>query len=222
VTRHTERRDEPGPATRQGAEVVHVRRDLLGPSRRSAPAGLRPRKEGTIVSIVVTGRVKALVLLAFALVRTLWRLTWHRHIDGLARFRDNYAADGLTALSESDRVAMRRFGRCIACGRCDRGDGARILESKGQFRGTMGLVLAASRSMPDYRAAARGFAFLTDAELELKEQLCPTHVPLRQLARFVRSNSGAARVSLPAAQGAKRIPSSMPPALPDARSQRGH
>jgi hypothetical protein len=182
---------------------------------------LRWRGDGTTVSDVVTGRVKALVLLAFALVRTLWRLTWHRHIDGLARFRDNYSEDGLTSLSESDRVAMRRFGRCIACGRCDRGDGKRILESKGQFNGTMGLVLAASRSMPDYRAAARGFALLSDAELESKEKLCPTHVPLRQLARFVRANSGAARVSLPAAQGAKRIPSSMPPALPDARSQRG-
>jgi hypothetical protein len=157
------------------------------------------------------GRLKALVLLAFALVRTLWRYLWHRRVVGLVRFRENYAEDGLSALSDDDRREMRDFGRCIACGRCDRGDAARITESRGQFRGTMGLVLAASRSMPDYRAAARGFAFLSDVELEQKESLCPTRVPLRRLAAFVHSNTAAARVSLPASQGAKRLPSSIPP-----------
>ena len=160
----------------------------------------------------MSGRFKALLLLALALIRTLWRITWHRRIDGLARFRDNYAEDGLTAISEADRREMRHFGRCIACGRCDRGDAERILASRGQFKGTMGLVLAASRSMPDYRAAARGFAHLSEAELARKEPLCPTHVPLRQLARFVQVNAAAARVSLPASQGAKRLPSSIPPA----------
>jgi hypothetical protein len=159
----------------------------------------------------MSGRIKALFLLAFALLRTLWRLVWHRHIDGLARFRENYAEDGLTSLNEHERQQMRHFGRCIACGRCDRGDAPRVLASKGTFRGTMGLVLAASRSMPDYRAAARGFAHLSEAELEMKERLCPTRVPIRELARFVQANAAAARVSPPAAQGAKRIPSSIPP-----------
>ena len=157
------------------------------------------------------GRLKALVLLAFALLRTLWRRAWNGRIVGLTRFRENYADDGLTSVSESERRDMREFGRCIACGRCDRGDGARITQSKGQYRGTMGLVLAASRSMPDYRAAARGFAYLSDHELEQKEGVCPTRVPLRRLAAFVRSNAAAARVSLPASQGAKRLPSSIPP-----------
>jgi hypothetical protein len=159
----------------------------------------------------MSGRIKALILLALALIRTLWRLAWHRRIDGLARFRENYAEDGLTSLNDQERVEMRHFGRCIACGRCDRGDAPRVLASKGTFRGTMGLVLAASRSMPDYRAAARGFAHLSEAELESKERLCPTRVPLRELARFVQANAAAARVSAPAAQGAKRIPSSIPP-----------
>jgi hypothetical protein len=159
----------------------------------------------------MSGRIKALALLALALLRTLWRLTWHRHIDGLARFRENYAADGLTPLSELDRTQMRQFGRCIACGRCDRGDAERTLGSKGEYRGTMGLVLAASRSMPDYRAAARGFAHLSEADLAAKERVCPTRVPLRLLARFVHANAAAARVSLPAARGVKRISSSFPP-----------
>lgn len=160
----------------------------------------------------MNGRIKALALLALALIRTLWRLAWQRRVDGLARFRDNYAEDGLTALSDTDRAAMRSFGRCIACGRCDRGDAARILASNGEFQGTMGLVLAASRSMPDYRAAARGFAHLSQEALEQKERLCPTRVPLRELARFVHAHALAARVSLPASQGQKSIPSSFPPA----------
>jgi succinate dehydrogenase/fumarate reductase-like Fe-S protein len=157
------------------------------------------------------GRLKALVLLAFALVRTLWRRSWNARIVGLTRFRENYADDGLTSVSESERRDMREFGRCIACGRCNRGDGPWVIQSKGQYRGTMGLVLAASRSMPDYRAAARGFTYLSDHELERKEAVCPTRVPLRRLAAFVRSNAATARVSLPASQGAKRLPSSMPP-----------
>ncbi len=165
--------------------------------------------------LAMKGRVKALVLLALALVRTLWRLAWHRHIDGLTRFRENYAEDGLTSISEEDRRAMGSFGRCIACGRCDRGDEQKVLDSHGQYKGTMGLMLAASRSMPDYRAAARGFAFLSDFELEQKESLCPTRVPMRRLAAFVRSNAAAARVSVPASQGAKRVPSSMPASGPE-------
>ncbi|HWO10601.1 MAG TPA: hypothetical protein VNN80_14010 [Polyangiaceae bacterium] len=160
----------------------------------------------------MNGRFKALALLALALIRTLWRLAWQRGVDGLAQFRDNYAEDGLTALSEGDRLAMRRFGRCIACGRCDRGDAAQILASNGEFQGTMGLVLAATRSMPDYRAGARGFAYLSPEALAQKERLCPTHVPLRDLASFVQAHAAAARVSLPASRGQKRIPSSIPPA----------
>jgi hypothetical protein len=157
------------------------------------------------------GRVKALFLLALALLRTLWRRAFTRHVDGLARFRENYAADGLVAISPEQRQEMADFGRCIGCGRCERDDGARILQSEGRFKGTMGLVLAASRSMPEYRAAARGFAFLSEADLIAKERLCPTGVPLRRLAAFVRAGADAARVSLPAARGEKSIPSSFPP-----------
>jgi hypothetical protein len=157
------------------------------------------------------GRLKALLLLALALLRTLWRRARGERRPGLERFRENYADDGLTAVSASDRAQMSDFGRCIACGRCDRGDGPRISASNGQFPGTMNLVLSATRSMPDFAAAARSFAHLSDTDLERKEALCPTGVPLRRLAAFVRANAPAARVSVPRAQGTKRLPSSFPP-----------
>ena len=176
---------------------------------------MRAGGAGTIVTKQMSGRVKALVLLALALLRTLWRRLWQRRVDELARFRANYADDGLTSLSEAERAEMRSFGRCIACGRCDSGDGPRILAARGQFQGTMRLVLAASRSMPDYKAAALGFSHLSAAELERKERLCPTRVPLRRIASFVAAHAATARVSLPAAHGTKRIPSSIPPPGPD-------
>lgn len=147
-------------------------------------------------------------MLAWALLRTLLKRLFRRREAGLVRFEQNYAADGLSAVSEGERAEMPDFGRCIACGRCDRGDRARIMASAGAYRGTMSLILAASRSMPDYGAAVLGFDHLSEEELAAKERICPTHVPMRAIARFVREKARNARVSLPAHHGQKRMPSS--------------
>lgn len=171
-----------------------------------------------MLQVQMPARLKALVLLAFALLRTLWRRLLHPDIDGLARFNENYAEDGLTSLTARQRDEMRDFGRCIACGRCDAGDAPQVRDGRGHFRSTMGLVLAASRSMPDFRAAALGFAHSTEAELVRKEALCPTGVPLRRIAAFVQAGAVSARVSVPAARGEKSLPSSFPPRRPESRS----
>jgi hypothetical protein len=157
-------------------------------------------------------RIKALWLLAWALVRTLLRRAFGPRTSGFQLFQQNYAADGLSAVSEQERQEMPGFGRCVACGLCDRNDRARVLASGGRFRGTMSLIVAASRSMPDYRAAALGFAHLSDEDLRERESVCPTRVPMRAIARFVRAKADGARVSAPASQGRKRMPSSFPPA----------
>jgi hypothetical protein len=57
----------------------------------------------------------------------------------------------------------------------------------------MDLMLASSRSMPDYDAAARSFEAVGDERLAELEARCPTHVPMRRLAAFVRAK--AAEVS---------------------------
>jgi succinate dehydrogenase/fumarate reductase-like Fe-S protein len=157
-------------------------------------------------------RLKAMWLLAWALLRTLLRRAFGRRRSGLEQFQQNYAADGLSAVTEQERHEMPRFGRCVACGLCDRNDRTRILASGGRFRGTMSLMLSASRSMPDYRAAALGFAYLNEEDLRERELVCPTRVPMREIARFVRAKAEGARVSAPASQGRKRMPSSFPPA----------
>jgi hypothetical protein len=70
------------------------------------------------------------------------------------------------------------------------GEAARIVASHGSYGGMMDLVLASSRSMPDFDAAAKSFAAVGDAELEAAERRCPTLVPIRELRTFVIAKAG--------------------------------
>jgi hypothetical protein len=53
----------------------------------------------------------------------------------------------------------------------------------------MPLMLSASRSMPDFRAAAYSLSFVSDDVLATKEPLCPTRVPMRRIAAFIRDQA---------------------------------
>jgi len=145
----------------------------------------------------MAGRLKALLLLAAALLVTVVRRLLSRRGTGLAAFRQNYDADGLPPVSAAERAEMHGFQRCIACGLCDRGEASRIASSGGAYRGVMALVLAGSRSMPDYRAAAYSFSFVSDEVLADKERICPTRVPMRAIARFVRDKAAEVGGPLP-------------------------
>lgn len=143
-------------------------------------------------------RLKALWLLSIALLRTLLRLLFRRkRAGGINAFRANYDADGLPPVTAEERNRLPAFSRCIACGLCDRGEARRIAASGGAYRGPMALVLAASRSMPDFRAAAYSWSFVTDEVLAEKERICPTSVPFRDIARFVREKGAAVGGPLP-------------------------
>lgn len=142
-------------------------------------------------------RLKALFLLAWALIRTVFRRMFTKNNDGIRRFVENYAADRLPPVSPDERETLTGFGRCIACGLCDRGEGARIAASGGTYRGIMSLMLAASRSMPDFDAAQLSFAHVSDEVLAEKEAICPTAVPMRKIAHFVRSKARELERSMP-------------------------
>lgn len=142
-------------------------------------------------------RLKAILLLALFLMKTVLRRIFTRNKRGIAAFRANYDADGLPPVSLAEREEMPAFSRCIACGLCDRGEAGRIEASGGAYRGVMALVLAGSRSMPDYRAAAFSFGFVSDEVLAEKERICPTGVPFRAIARFVRDKASAVGGPLP-------------------------
>jgi len=144
----------------------------------------------------VSGRIKAWLLLAWALVKTLL-LGIFRRQGGLARFRENYDADGLPPVTPDERAQLTAFQRCVACGLCDRGESARIARSGGAYRGVMALVIAGSRSMPEFRAAAYGFKFVPNDVLAEKERLCPVRIPFRRIADFVRDKAAAVGGPLP-------------------------
>jgi hypothetical protein len=141
------------------------------------------------------GRLHALVILAWALVRSLLApLLGTRR--GLAAFRRSYAADRLPPLSPGERILLPQLTGCIACGLCDVGEGARIARSGGVYAGVMDLMLASSRNMPDFDAAVRSFDAVGDARLAELEARCPVQVPMRKVAGFVRSK--AAEMTEPA------------------------
>jgi succinate dehydrogenase/fumarate reductase-like Fe-S protein len=142
-------------------------------------------------------RLKAILLLAVFLVKTVFRRLFTSNKSGIALFRAHYDADGLPPVSLAEREEMPAFSRCIACGLCDRGEASRIEASGGAYRGVMALVLAGSRSMPDYRAAAYSFSFVNDDVLAQKEKVCPTGVPFSRIARFVREKARAVGGPLP-------------------------
>lgn len=156
----------------------------------------------------VPPRIKAILLLAWALLRAALRSIFTRRPSGIARFRENYDADRLPPVTAAEREELALFGRCVACGLCDRGEAGRISRSRGQYRGVMPLMLAASRSMPDFQAAQLSFAHVSDEVLEEKERICPTRVPMREIARFVRDK-------------ASELTQSLPPPKPSSRKARG-
>ena len=154
-------------------------------------------------------RFKALWLLAWTLVLTLVR-RWLRPSAGLTAFRENYDGDGLPPVTPEERAMMATFSRCIACGICDRGEAERIRASGGAYRGVMPLMLAASRSMPDYRAAAYSFSFVPGEVLEAKEAVCPTHMPMAAVARFVRAKADQVGGPLPLPPRVTSLPPKSP------------
>jgi hypothetical protein len=134
------------------------------------------------------GRLHALLILAWALVRSLLApIVGARR--GLADFRRSYAPDRLPPVTPDERRVLATLGGCIACGLCDVGEGARIARSGGVYAGVMDLMLASSRSMPDCDAAARSFAAIGDDRLAELEARCPVHVPMRRVAAFVRAKA---------------------------------
>jgi hypothetical protein len=131
------------------------------------------------------GRLHALLLLSRALVRSLLApLLGTRR--GLADFVRSYAPDRLPPVAPDEREQMPALSRCIACGLCDAGEGAAMARSGGRYAGVMDLMLASSRSGPDYDAAARSFEAVGEQRLGELEARCPTRVPMRQLAAYVR------------------------------------
>jgi hypothetical protein len=133
-------------------------------------------------------RLYAVVLLAWALLRSLLAPLFGAR-RGLSEFKASYAPDRLPPVAPDERRTLPRLSGCMACGLCDLGEGARAAAALGIYAGTMDLMLASSRSMPDYDAALRSFERVSDARLAELEARCPGRVPMRRVAAFVRAKA---------------------------------
>lgn len=141
------------------------------------------------------GRLRALLILGWALLVTLLRSALGRR-RGLSQFHANYAADGLARVDAAQRDAMASFSGCIACGLCERGE---LPNSRAPGAGPMSLVLAGSRSMPDFAATASAHRSLSPEQLRQRERLCPAGIPLQAIKGFVDDKAPQARASQPPA-----------------------
>jgi succinate dehydrogenase/fumarate reductase-like Fe-S protein len=137
---------------------------------------------------MTAGRLHALLVLSWAFLVMLTKKVFAGGPQGIALFRANFEAERLSNLDATERAELPTFSRCIACGRCNVGDGPRIASSRGAYPGTMALMLASSRNLPDFPAANEALRWISDEDLALKETVCPTAVPMRRLAAFLRAH----------------------------------
>jgi len=68
-----------------------------------------------------------------------------------------------------------------------------MARSVGVYAGVMDLMLASSRSMPDYDAAVASFDAVTDERLAQLEPRCPARIPMRAVAALVRAKAAQVR-----------------------------
>jgi hypothetical protein len=133
------------------------------------------------------GRFRAWVMLAVAwLLMTSSRLLRIGTRYGLGAFERNYAADGILPTTREDRALLLQAGRCIACGRCERGDAALRVQGNPDYPGLMTLVLATTRNQPDFAEAAPSWSLLSEETLSQRQRRCPTAVPIARLGPLVQ------------------------------------
>ena len=125
-------------------------------------------------------RLYALCILAWALIRTLLARLFHNSY-GLKAFESNYAADRLPPTTLVEREIFTKISNCIACGLCEIGS------IRHKFVSPMYLSMAASRSTTDADAALQMLADYSDETLAQRERICPTGVPLVQVAQLIRT-----------------------------------
>jgi succinate dehydrogenase/fumarate reductase-like Fe-S protein len=145
---------------------------------------------------IVVGRLHALFILAWAFIRSVLAPLFGAR-RGLADFRRSYANDRLPPIAPEEREVLSQLSGCIACGLCDVGEGTSMAGSQGAYAGVMDLMLASSRNMPDFDATVRSFAFVDDERLAELEGRCPTRVPMRKVAAFVREKAAQVQVDKP-------------------------
>ncbi|HEV8321715.1 MAG TPA: hypothetical protein VG389_08895 [Myxococcota bacterium] len=137
----------------------------------------------------------AWIYLALAFWRHVLLLRpWRRPRYGLDRFRANYAPDGLRPLTPQERERQPLHARCISCGLCVAAFVEAETRDADREPGTPPPPAAPLPALPVRYARAGHDAWAVDVELQpllatralaVAESVCPTQVPLADVARFI-------------------------------------
>ena len=130
------------------------------------------------------GRLFALFLLGFALIKTLLLRLLPRR-SPLRGFDERYGVEGILAVTAEEHAILIGASRCIACGRCN-DDRA---PSGAPERRVMDLVLQGVRSLPGFRRTAVEFEGLRLEAARQAESRCPVGVPIVALHELVRGHA---------------------------------
>jgi hypothetical protein len=109
---------------------------------------------------------------------------------GKQRFLDNYATEGLVPTGDEDQHALLAASRCINCGLCDFHDLVLGTVPRHQYSGMSLFPVAYTRWTSDLARLSKAVHEVTDDALAAGEAVCPTRVPLRILAAYVRRKTG--------------------------------
>jgi succinate dehydrogenase/fumarate reductase-like Fe-S protein len=141
-----------------------------------------------VVRVTSMGRqLQALWILAWSLLEVLVGRLWQAK-PGVAQFRAHYGPDRLEPVAGDDRMVLLAASQCIACGRCSYSAARAAGPSRG-FLSPAHVVVAASRSLPEYDVAVEALADATAAQLAACELDCPARVPFVALARAIRRHA---------------------------------
>jgi len=119
---------------------------------------------------------------------------------GLTRFLGAYGPEGLYPLEAEEKAVVASLSRCIACAACDARFDAYDRVARNTLRAPSDLVLAASRSLPEWDALAAPIAELERGDLDALEAVCPARIPFRDLVRVAKKRAASqqeARARLP-------------------------
>lgn len=130
------------------------------------------------------GRLFALFLLGFALIKTLFLRLVPRG-SPLRGFDERYGVEGILAVTADEHAVLIGASRCIACGRCN-DDEAPLGSSE---RRVMDFVLQGVRSLPGFRRTAAEFEALSVEAARAAEERCPVGVPIVALHELVRGHA---------------------------------
>ena len=110
-----------------------------------------------------------------------------RHIDQARRFHENYAADGIYALTSAERAVQAATERCTACGLCDAVCPELRRPGVPFFAGPAAAVLQHSALLPSLPRVIDDLAACTlcgDCD-----RICPPRIPIATLIANCRAQA---------------------------------